>query len=61
MRKGWKIAAVGFIILLLFLIFFKEHLYQFIEQEMDRFMGPDCWGTRSAMINMPIYKLRYWA
>ena len=28
MKKGWKIAAVGLIILLLFLIFFKECLWE---------------------------------
>ena len=32
MKKGWKIAAVGLIILLLFLIFFKECLWEWYDE-----------------------------
>ena len=34
MKKGWKIAAVGLIILLLFLIFFKECLWEWYDDIM---------------------------
>lgn len=32
MKKGWKIAAMGLIILLLFLIFFKECLWEWYDE-----------------------------
>ena len=38
MKKGWKIAAVGLIILVLFLIFFKDRLWEWY----DEFLHP--WG-----------------
>ena len=35
MKKRWKIAAVGLIILLLFLIFFKECLWEWYYDIME--------------------------
>ena len=35
MKKGWKIAAVGLIILLLFLDFFKECLWEWYDDIME--------------------------
>lgn len=39
MKKGWKIAAAGLIILLLFLLVFKERLWEFYYDIMEP-IGP---------------------
>ncbi len=39
MKKGWKIAAIGLIILLLLLIFFKDYLWAWYYDIMEP-IGP---------------------
>lgn len=39
MKKGWKIAAAGLIILLLFLLFFKDRLWELYYDIMEP-IGP---------------------